>query len=239
MSEEENVSVETQESQEAVAQATEQENVNEKRQESAEERKRRNDVEYNWAEARRKMQELERQKQEMAERLSRLEQKNVPTVDDELDKIGEDEIVSKAQVKKLVAKAAKEIAQQAIQQREAATVEERVVLKFPDYNATVTRENIEYLKEQEPELASSLAHNPDPMAQAVAVYKAIKRIGVASDPKPNPEKEKALRNAQKPLSVNAVSKQSAIGNAHLFENGLTPDLKKQLYEEMRQAAKHA
>ncbi len=51
------------------------------------------------------------------------------------------------------------------------------------------------------------------------------------------EKQKAIANSQKPVSVNAVTKSSAIGNAHMFENGLTPELKKSLWDEMERARK--
>jgi hypothetical protein len=51
------------------------------------------------------------------------------------------------------------------------------------------------------------------------------------------KKQRALANSQKPVSVNAVTKNSAIGNAHMFENGLTKELKKSLYDEMKNAMK--
>ena len=241
MSEEENKGVAVEETAQATAQASEAENVQEERQVSAEEVKKRNDVEYNWAEARRKMQELERQNREMAEQFAKMQKAQVPQEDDELDKLSDDDIVTKAQAKKLMAKMAREMAQEAIKSHAASTVEERIKLKYSDYDEIVTKENIEKLKALKPSLAISLAHTPDPYAQAEAVYDALKMIGTVADSKPssNYEKEKALKNSQKPLSVNAVSKSSAIGNVHLFENGLTPELKKQLWQEMKQAAKSA
>jgi hypothetical protein len=234
MSEEENVSVEEQSS-EAVAQAPETESVQEERKETAQERKQRNDAEYNWAETRRKMQEQERRIQEQSEMIQKLQPQK--TEDDDLERLADDDIVTKGQVKKLATKMAREIAQEIIRQREAATVDERLANKFTDYSEIVTKENIELLKQNEPELALSLAHNPDPYAQGVAVYKILKRINGDQVPMKNVEKKKALENSQKPVSVNAATKTSAIGNAHLFENGLTPELKAQLWKEMQQASK--
>lgn len=238
MSEEEKESVEAVEP-EATAQATESEQVQEK-EETPQEKKRRNDVEYNWAESRRKMQELERQNREMQEQITKL---NTPKAEkaeeDELDKLADDDIVTKAQAKKMAVKMAREIAQEVIQQRENSTVDERLQNKYPDFGEVVTRENVELLKQTEPELAMSLAHITDPFTQGVAAYKLMKKAGIGEEMKAPKEKQKAVTNSQKPVSVNAATKQSAIGNAHIFENGLTPDLKKQLWAEMQELKKRA
>lgn len=240
MSEEENKSVEAPAS-EAAAPATEPESVQEERTESVQEKKRRNDVEYNWAEARRNMQELGVQNRDLQAQLTKIQQQQVPPVEeDEIDKMGDGDIVTKAQAKKLAEKMARQIANDVIRQREIATVDERLQLKFSDFADVVTKENIEILKQTEPELAMSLYHNPDPFAQGVAAYKLLKRVGVGESKNLSAEKEKALKNSQKPISVNTVTKgSSALGNAHIFENGLTSELKAQLWKEMQQAAKGA
>lgn len=236
MTEEENKSVET-ENVEAAAPATESDNVQE-RQETAEDRKKRNDVEYNWAEARRKMQEQDRVIKELSDNINRMKQP-AKAEDDGLDKLADDDIVTAGHAKKLAMKMAKQAAEQAIRERELATLEDRMRQRYSDFDQVTAPENIELLKKQKPELFASVLYNPDPNGQAVALYDALKMIGVASNPQLTQEKEKAIKNAQKPLSVNAVSKQSAIGNAHLFENGLTPELKKSLWSEMQAAMKHA
>lgn len=225
------------ETQEAITPAAETEDAQAVRQESVEERKRRNDVEYNWAEARRKMQELDKQNREMQEQLNQLKQKPQSSEDDEIDKLADDDIITKAHAKKLAEKMARQITQEVIRQREAATVDERLQLKYPDFADVVSKENIELLKETEPELADSLRYQPDPYSQGLAAYKLLKKLNISSKSVYDADKEKALKNAQKPLSVNSVTKTSALGNAHLFENGLTPELKKKMYEEMQTAIK--
>lgn len=239
MNEEEKESVETEQSVEAVAQATESEPVQEAQEEAKIEKPKDNQA-YNWAESRRKMQELERQIRERDDYLAQLKKQNQPPAqEDELDKLAADDIITKAHAEKLAEKRARQIVNQVLKEREAATVEDRIKVKFPDYDDIVNSENIEILKQRKPELARSLSRCDDPYDQAVAVYDALKMIG-ENVPKPVPvEKEKALKNSQKPLSVNAVSKTSAIGNAHLFENGLTPELKSQLLREMNECAKRA
>jgi hypothetical protein len=235
MTEEENQGVEALQGAEAVAQAAETEDVQEARQEPAEERRKRNDAEYNWAEARRKMQELDRQNREMADQLARMQK---PKQDeDDLDKLGDEDIVTKAHAKRLAEKMARQIAQDVLHQRDMETLDERLINKFPDFNEIVTPENLELLKQKKPELAKSLYQNSDKWNQAVSAYETLKLMGIGGEVAKNPEKERAIKNSQKPVSVNAVAKTSAIGNVHHFENGLTPELKKQLWKEMQDARK--
>lgn len=199
-----------------------------------------NDQDRNWKEARRKMQELEQKAREQEELIRKLTTPPPAKEDDELDRLGDEDIVTKSQAKKLAAKMAEEIAQKVIRKREESMVDERLQLKYPDFSQVVTKENIELLKETEPELAESLSYNTDPYKQGVAVYKLLKRAGIRGEQETsmsNVDKVKAEKNSHKPVSVNAVTKQSAIGNAHLFENGLTKELKASLLKEMRECAK--
>ena len=202
--------------------------------------RKRNDAEYNWSEARRKMEQLERKSREQEEMIARLQQPK-EEADDELNNLAEDDILTVSQARKLATKMAKQVANEAIRQREALTVDDRLRSKFSDYDQVVTTENIELLKQNDPELALSLQRlSDDPYAQSIAAYKLLKNTGYGAPVKsaaPTLEKKKALENSQKPLSVNTVTKQSAIGNAHAFENGLTPDLKKQLWADMQKAMK--
>lgn len=204
-----------------------------------EEQKTRNDQAYNWAESRREMQELKRRNQEFEQELQRLKQPAKPVEEDPLDRLADDDIITVSQVKKLVKKLARQESEDVARQRENATVDDRLMSKYSDYQEIVSRENIELLKQTEPELAQSLhAMSHDPYAQGVAAYKLIKRISGVQTPV-SPDKKKAIVNSQKPLSVNAAPKASALSDAHKFEGGLTKELKDQLYREMREASKQA
>lgn len=196
------------------------------------------DQERNWREARRKMQDLERRTQDQEDVIRRLQQQQAPNnaVDDDLAKLSDDDIVTAKQARSLAQKMARQVADEAIKQREAQTVEERVKNRFSDFDTIVTRENIDQLKQQDPELAASLyALADDPYAQAVAAYKLLKKTGVGDMSKSQPQKAKAIENSRKPVSVQSVTKTSAISQAHNFENGLTPELMKQLQREMEEA----
>jgi hypothetical protein len=234
MSEEETMSVE-QEAQE-VAQSTEQDNV----QEAPVQEERRRDAEYNWQETRRVIQEQERQIRERDDYIARIQQQYSPKQEevDETDKLANDDLTTKAHVVKLAKKMAKEAAQEVLREREAATVGDRIKQRFPDFDDVVTDESLKQLQKSKPEKFYSFQNTPDPYAQAVAVYDEILMMGgTMAKPKPSLDKEKAIKNSQKPLSVNSVAKQSAIGNAHAFENGLTPELKASLWKEMQDSIK--
>lgn len=232
MDDEQNIQVEQEEVQEQL-EAQSQQEAN-----SQAESRRRNDVEYNWAEARRKMSELERKNYEMEAQLKRLTPQ-APPEEDEFATLSEEDIITVKQAKKLAEKTANQVAQKVLREREAATAEERIMLKFPDYKDVITNENVEYLKQNEPEITDyllSLAH--DPYKQASEAYKWMKKVVKPLDPQLENDKKRAQANAAKPLSVQAISKSaSPIGQAHMFENGLTPQLKKQLWDEMQAARK--
>lgn len=194
----------------------------------------RNSQEYNWAEANRTMKELQKSNREMADELARMRPK--PAEEPEL---AEDDLPTYGHVKKALKKGSDAITEEVERRVSAKLSSMTLKMNFSDYDQVVTPENIEYLKQTEPELALSLAHNPDPYAQGVAAYKLLKKIGPSSEPQ-SVERKKAQENAQKPVSVNAVAKHSsAIGNVHIFENGLTPELKESLRKEMRECAKFA
>jgi hypothetical protein len=199
----------------------------------------RNDAEYNWAETRRKMDMLERENREHREMLTKLQQKQLPPEEDELAGLADDDILTVSQARKLAEKISRQTAQQAYKERDASTVDDRMRSKFSDYDEVVTSESLELLKKNDPELAMSLRGlADDPYTQSMAAYKMLKRAGYGQQKQSQTlEKRKALENSQKPMSVNSVSKQGSIGDMSSFENGLTPELKKQMWADMQKAMK--
>lgn len=189
-------------------------------------------VDYNWNEARRRMRDLERVAQEQQEIIEKLKKPQ----EEDLTAIHDDEIITAKQARALAQKMAKQAAEEALRQRDIETLEDRMRAKFSDFDEIVSEENINFLNKNEPEIAASLKKlSNDPYLQAITAYKMIKNIRPKTSSEQSIEKKKALQNSQKPVSAQSVAKNSAIGNAHLFENGLTEELKKQLYKEMMQA----
>ena len=195
---------------------------------------RRTDAEYNWGETRRKLDQLERKTREQEDMINRLQRPQQPPEED-FSNLDDDDIITVKQHKNMSAKIARQVAEEVVRQRDAATVDDRLRLKYSDYDQVVTVANIDLLKQSDPELALSLQRlSDDPYAQSVAAYKILKKTGHSTTVPQSLEKRKASENAQKPVSINAVSKSSAIGNASLFENGLTKELKAQLWKQMQQ-----
>lgn len=241
MTEAENESVEEQSSM-ATAQADESESTQTERQnQEALEQRKRNDAEYNWAEVRRQMKEKDQKIEKLEEQFASFNRKAPALEEDELSKLAEDDILTVAQARKLASKMAKSAAEDVFKQREAATVDERVKLKFSDYDEVVNKDNIELLKQTEPELAWSLSQNPDPYNQAVAAYKLLKKIVPAKENSMPLEKKKAMENAQKPQSVQAAAKSSAFSDLNQFadmDRKTKEAFLKSKYEEMQKAMKY-
>lgn len=237
MNEEENASVTEEQSLGAATPAIDAESSQSERTESQATQRKRNDVEYNWAEARRKKQELEQHNQDLLEEINRLKTAKTPQEEDDIG-IKDDDLAEGKHLRALK----KEIKnlRSDLEKNRAVTMEDRLQLKFPDYNDVLTPENIEILKQQEPELAMSISHIPDPYNQAVAAYKLLKKIGVKQDDSMPLEKKKAIENSQKPLSVQAISKGSPLENVNAFANMSSLDKKsflRKTYEEMQAAIK--
>lgn len=233
MSEEENQSV-IEETQEAVAQPSETEqhdDVSNQAQEA--EQKKRNDAEYNWAEMRRQMRE-QQEELEYLKKLNSEANKKTPEHEEEYG-YSDDDLIEGKHLKNLQ----NEIKQlkSKLNQTESNSIEDRILYKYNDYYDVVNKENIEILEKNEPELAESLVHYPDDYKKRVAAYKLLKKIAVEKTSGDSLERRKAEENSKKPVSTNAVTKNSAIGNAHLFENGLTKELKAQLWKEMQDSKK--
>lgn len=234
MSDEETSTVEHENAQ-AVGAATEAETSQERQPEEKPKKKQQNAAEYNWAEANRLIKQRGDEVAQLKAQLDQIQKQQKPPEDD-LARLSPDDILTVAQAEKLMQQRAARIAEEVVKQREAATVDERLANKYNDYQTVVSRENIEVLKQQEPELAMSLWKlADDPYAQGVAAYKLIKKLGIGEEDMA--DKKKAVENSKKPVSVQSVTNKSAIGNAHLFENGLTKELKSQLWKEMQEAAK--
>ena len=127
--------------------------------------------------------------------------------------------------------------------RAAETVTEtRIKTAYPDFDKVVSKENIEALKEQYPELAQTLHSTADLYSKAVSVYTLIKQFGFYKDPVFENDRLKALKNSNKPRPLASVSPQhsdSPLTRANAFASGeLTEEMKAQYRREMYQSRKN-
>jgi hypothetical protein len=192
-------------------------------------------------EADRKNQAYERQIAEYTSLVKELvvgkqQQNQVPEeVEDDAD------IPTFAQTKKTVRreaeKIAREIVSETLAKREQAEAPRRLVQEYADFDEVVSKENVDYLIKNEPELAAILGSVGDQYNKGKAAYKFIKNLNISKSKDVESMKKDASKNSVKPVSPNAIAGRNSVGDANTFSRGLTPDLKKQLYQEMMDAIK--
>jgi len=127
------------------------------------------------------------------------------------------------------------------QQNNVTAAEVRLKNLYPDFDKVVSRDNIEQLKANYPELAETLnSSSTDIYSKAVSAYTLIKKLGISPEDAYQQDKERAMKNAVKPRPLTSISPQqgdSPLSKANAFANGLTDELKAQLRKEMYAAMK--
>jgi hypothetical protein len=153
--------------------------------------------------------------------------------------IKDDELVEGKQVKQALKKLVQQ--QKAFQRQTYETsAESRLRAKYSDFDQVMTLENMQKLSQEEPELAKSINASTDLYDKAASAYKLIKKFGIHQDEPFSADKDRALANTNKPKPLASISPQkgdSPLSRANMFANGLTPDLKKYLLDEMNACAK--
>jgi hypothetical protein len=125
------------------------------------------------------------------------------------------------------------------QYTEASTMaaEAKLRAQYPDFDTVVNSDNLDTFRETYPEIASTLNANTDLYSKAVAAYTMIKQFGIAKPAQPtyDADRARAQKNLAKPrplTSIGAQQGESPMSRANAFANGLTDDVKQQLYKEM-------
>lgn len=186
----------------------------------------RGSAEYNFREARKLMQEQSRRIQELEQREYQRGQAAQQEPVDELAGVGQEDYLTRKQAEALAIRKAQEL----MAQQEYATAEDRVRLKYKDYDDTVTDENIEELIKDDHEVAELIKSSQNPYASA---YKLIKKSAFYNEKskKRAPDvTDKVTKNTQKPISSNAVqARPLAQANSYAFSS---EEEKRQIYSEM-------
>lgn len=121
-----------------------------------------------------------------------------------------------------------------------ASTELKLKAQYPDLEKVLTPDNIETFKLAYPELASTVSSTSDYYNKAVSAYTMIKKFGIYQEEGNSHEKQVVQKNLAKPKPLASVSPQqgdSPLSRANAFANGLTKDLKDQLFKEMADARK--
>lgn len=195
------------------------------------------DKEVNFRKLREAKEQLERENRELREWASRTQRQESKPQEEELG-VEDDDIVEGRVVKRLYneLRDLKKF-KQSYEQEKVDSIPERLKTKFSDFDQVVSQENIEKLKLAEPELYSALTAGSDLYAKGVSAYKTLKALGYVKEDPYKADKERIAQNQGKPVSAQAIRGQSALSDANVFAQGLTPDLKKQMQKEMQEAIK--
>ena len=128
-------------------------------------------------------------------------------------------------------------------QSNTINIETKLRNKFPDFESVVNSGNLASLKKDYPEIASSLVpgdvnDSKEMYNKAVSAYTLLKKFGIYVEDTHQAEKDVVKNNAAKPKPLASISPQqgdSPLSKANAFANGLTPELKAQLYQEVLDA----
>ncbi len=206
--------------------------------------------ERNWKALRTKAEEAERRSQEYEKKLNEMEgylkalsakdsSKEAPK-EEEID-FSDDDIPTYGDTKKAIRKEAEKIAKnivnETLQKREYEKAPIRLKKEFSDFDDVVSKDNVNYLIKNEPELAETLRNTKDPYKQGKIAYKFLKSMNKGQKGEAETLKQDAEANSKKPVSPNAVKGRNSLNDANSFKKRLTPDLKKQLYQEMVEASR--
>ena len=195
----------------------------------------------NWKEARHTMKEQRDEIRMLRDEVAQMKPSPPKEEPDDFDSLGNDDIITKGQMMKFGSKIHEKAKKEAFNEFYNKTAEERLENKHNDFRSVCSPENIEKLKERFPDLARSIATNPDAFSQGKAAYDLIVSLGIQNnDAQQNRDKMQA--NQQKP-QLTSGSKPGPLDSAHMFESGqrpsLTKNLKDNLWQEMQAAAKNA
>ncbi len=200
----------------------------------------------NMRRLREKSERMERERDDMYRRLQESESKYAqPKSSDEDDDINlEPDALAEGKHLRKVMQKIKKLEDENRQHRQRTAVditEARLKSQYGDFDRVVTKENIESLRDEFPEIAESINSNPDLYKRAVSAYTIIKKMGIHQESEQF-EGEKAMvkKNAAKPRPMASLSPQhgdSPLSKANAFADGLTKELKAQLHKEMIEAMK--
>lgn len=204
------------------------------------------DKEKNLRQLREKSERVERERDDAVRMLQEMQSKAKvqPIEDDESFGINDNDLVEGkhlAKFNKKIQRLEQTIKEQQAQTREIA-LEAQIKAQYPDFDSVVSKDNIDVLRSQYPEIAQTLNTSPDLYSKAVSAYTLIKKLGIIPDDQTLLNHQAVQRNVAKPRPLASIAPQegdSPLSHANAFANGLTPDLQKKLWSEMNAARKQS
>lgn len=138
----------------------------------------------NFAELRRLQEQKDRELELMRREIDQLRQSQYkPQPKDEFG-LPKDALAEVHQVEKIVEARLKEQEdryRRQLEQERALQAERALTLQYKDLYQVLSQENLRRLEMEEPEIAASIASNPDTYSAKVAAYKQIKKLGIMEE----------------------------------------------------------
>lgn len=186
---------------------------------------------------------LERENLELMARLKAFEESRLAVQESEYEDPSSKQLKT---LSKQIESLTSEIAAQKAVAREQL-VDQQLLTEIPDFKQVVNHKTVESFAEQYPLEANTLRQVQDPYQQSILAYNMLKRYGFAPEPVNTnamlaaKQTQAALdKNKLKPRPLASISPQqgdSPLSKANAFANGLSGDLQKQLWQEMKDAMK--
>jgi hypothetical protein len=195
-----------------------------------------NTQDRNWRQVRERIEELEQSNNRLNDAVKR---QNTPAKPEaplpDWHNVDDEDLLTKKQTRAVAKMEAAQAVKDALQQREYEEAPNLIENQMKDYASVVTPENVERLKKSNPRLAASLGDVKDPYAQGALAYSYIKSQGIYKESEEVGNRQRAMDNSRKPLPVSAAKPSTPLESANAYSNGLTPEVKKQLFAEMQAA----
>lgn len=148
-----------------------------------------------------------------------------------------------AQTEKLAARIADERFErkwaEAEARRKAEELPSRLISRYNDFNQVVNKENVQQLRDLDPDLAHALSLISDEEKKAIATYKYIKKFVPQSQGSSSFEAtQKMQQNEEKPKSLSSTGGGSPLNNIEEYQmRKMSDDFKNSIYQEMMAFAK--
>jgi len=194
----------------------------------------------NMANLRAAKEKAEQERAVLAAQVEELKKQQAEPVEKPAPEYGDEDFVEGKHLRKELEAIKAQQQQFEATQRETAEAAE-LRRKYTDFTKVMTSANADKLQELDPETFMTIANSTASYYQrSVAAYKRIKELGIFVEDNHEKDRAAAQTNVAKPRPMNSVSPQqgdSPLSMANAFSNGLTPELKQQLWKEMQDASK--
>lgn len=189
--------------------------------------------ERNFYELRRQQEQKDRELELMRREIDLLRQNYSNKPKDDLD-LPKDAYAEVQQVEKIVEmklREADERHRMQLEEQKRLFAERQLTTQYKDLYQVLSQENLRRLEMEEPEIAASIASNPDTYSAKVAAYKQIKKLGIVEESyNAQRVQERLSQNAQRPKNPNAMVPRQ--GSAGLSQAPRNPGYAETITEDM-------